>query len=113
MAQVFSNSASSLLVNNISTATTTLLVSAGTGELFPDIGSGPDYFVATLEDSGGNFEIVKCTARTGDALTVVRGQELTTPQNFSAGDRLELRMTAGAITAFLQRDDDIIDGGTF
>lgn len=113
MAQVFSNSASSLLVNSITTVTTTLLVSAGTGDLFPDIGSGPDYFVATLEDSGGNFEIVRCTARTGDALTVVRGQEFTTPQNFAAGDRLELRLTAGAIGVFMQREDDVIDGGTF
>lgn len=46
-----------------------------------------------------NHEIVKCTARAGDVLTVVRAQEGTTARAFSVDDPVELRLTAGALVA--------------
>jgi hypothetical protein len=113
MPQLFSNSASTLLLGNISNVTTTVLVSGGTGNLFPDILNAGEFFVITVEDSNGNFEIMRCTARTGDSLQVTRAQESTTAKAFSAGDRVELRFTAGAVGQFVQRDNDTLDGGTF
>jgi hypothetical protein len=112
MAQLFSNSASTVLLGSISNVSTTILVTGGTGELFPDF-SAPDYCVCTLEDQSGNFEIVKATARTGDSFTVVRGQEGTLAKAFSAGDRFELRLTAALMGSFVQADSGTIDGGTF
>jgi hypothetical protein len=40
------------------------------------------------------LEIVKCTARSTDVLTVTRAQENTTARAYSAGDRIEIRITA-------------------
>jgi hypothetical protein len=47
-----------------------------------------------LVDTSNNLEIVKCTARSTDVLTVVRGQESTTARAYSTGDRIEIRITA-------------------
>ena len=44
-----------------------------------------------------NHEIVKCTARAGDVLTVVRAQEGTTARAFNPDDPVELRLTAGSV----------------
>jgi hypothetical protein len=55
------------------------------------------------------LEIVKCTARSTDVLTVVRGQESTTARAFSTGDRIELRVTAAGIT---ESANELIASGT-
>ena len=48
--------------------------------------------------AGSKREIVGCTARTGDSLTVVRGLEGTAKQSFSSGDKVQLRLTSGTRT---------------
>jgi hypothetical protein len=112
MTQLWSNNSSTLLVNNISDNDTTILVSAGTGAMFPDVSNPDDFFIATMEDAFGNFEIVRCNTRVGDNMTCVRAHEGTTARAFSSGDRFELRITQGAMEEFLQ-DGDPIDGGEF
>jgi hypothetical protein len=72
---------------------TSITLTTGQGARFPSLAGG-DYFFATLIDTSNNLEIVKCTARSTDVLTVVRGQESTTARAFSTGDRIELRVTA-------------------
>ena len=47
--------------------------------------------------SGTPIEIVKCTARSTDTLTIVRAQEGTTASAFSSSDKVELRITAGVM----------------
>jgi hypothetical protein len=94
---LFSNNAFSLLASGVNDAATSLTVTASDGALFPTI-TGSDYFYATLIDTSNNLEIVKCTARSTDTLTVVRGAESTTPRAYSAGDRIELRPTAAGLT---------------
>jgi hypothetical protein len=44
------------------------------------------------------LELVKCTARSGDTLTIVRAQESTSAAGFTAGAAVELRLTAGVLT---------------
>lgn len=97
MAIKFANNASAALASGINSSVTTVTVTTGQGALFPVL-VGSDYFYATLVDSSNNLEIVKVTARTGDSLTVVRAQEGTTARAFVAGDKLELRPTAAALT---------------
>jgi hypothetical protein len=97
MAQaLFTNNAFSLLASGITDVATSLTVTGGDGALFPNP-TGGDYFYATLIDTSNNLEIVQCTARSTDTLTIVRGAESTTGLAYSAGDRVELRVTAAGL----------------
>jgi len=66
------------------------------GARFPAPGAG-EYFYVTVTALTGLFEVVKVTARSGNALTIVRAQEGTAALDFIAGSRVELRVTAQAI----------------
>jgi hypothetical protein len=90
------NNAFSTLAGSLTNVATTLTVQTGHGDRFPVV-TAPDYTIVTLEDASGNREIVKVTARVGaaDSMTIVRAQEGTTARAWSAGDSVELRMTAG------------------
>lgn len=95
-AAILKNNAVSKLASSLTTGATALSVTAGQGGLFPALTAG-EWFPVTLVNAVGMLELVKCTARTGDVLTVVRAQEGTAALAFAAGDRVELRMTAAVI----------------
>jgi hypothetical protein len=105
---LFTNTASSLLATTISAVDTTIELDTGFGTRFPQPSVGTTWFYATLEDDQGNFEVVRVTDRSGDLLTVVRGQDNTTAQAFTQNvTRVELRLTAAVVEQFLQ-----LSGGT-
>ncbi len=81
------NRASSTLASGILAADLSLTVATGDGALFPATN-----FNVTIND-----EILFCSSRTGDVLTVVRAQEGTTAADALTGDAVELRITAGVI----------------
>lgn len=96
----FANNARTTLATSINDSTTTVVVTDGS--LFPAAGAG-DYFFATIETPDGTVrEIVKVTARATHTLTVIRGQDNTTAIAALAGCKVELRLNAGAITAWLE-----------
>lgn len=97
MAIKFTNNASATLAASITSTQTSVSLTTGQGALFPTL-TAPDYFYVTFSDSANNLEIAKVTARTGDTLTVSRGQDGTVGRTFSAGDKCELRFTAAGIT---------------
>lgn len=97
MTALFTNNAFSTLASGITDSATTITLTATEGARFPSP-TGSDFFYATLIDTSNNLEIVKCTTRSTDTLTVVRGQESTSAQAYSAGDRIELRVTAAGLT---------------
>lgn len=129
MSVKFANNAFGTLNAGISNSATSLTLSSGQGARFPTLASG-EYFYATLIDTSNNLEVVKCTARSTDVLTVTRAQESTSAQAFAIGDRVELRITAGGLAdvaalATLDADaspslsanldlnsNDIVDGST-
>lgn len=115
MAIKFTNNASSTLASSISSSATTITLASGGGSLFPSLG-GSDWFYGTLVDSSNNLEIVKVTARSGDVLTVVRGQDGTTANAYIGGDKFELRPVAAALTEAAEGsnivDLPISQGGT-
>jgi hypothetical protein len=88
-----SNNANATLATGINSSATSITLTSGQGARFPSL-SGGDYFYATLIDTSNNLEIVKCTARSTDVLTVVRAQESTTARAYNTGDRIEIRITA-------------------
>jgi len=92
------NNANTTLAAGISSSTTTLVLATGTGALFPSPGTN-QYFPLTLNDAltGLVYEICWCTSRTGDNLTVLRGQEGTTARAWLLGDYAYNANTAGNI----------------
>jgi len=95
------NRAFSTLAANITDTATSLNIATGDGAKFPT-----SNFHITIED-----EILLCTSRTTDTLTVTRAQEGTTAAAHSAGAKVELRITAEIISQ-LQAVRAIADGGT-
>jgi hypothetical protein len=91
------NNAFGTLAAGINSSATSITLTSGQGARFPTLSAG-DYFYATLIDTSNNLEIVKCTARSTDVLTVVRAQESTTARAYNTGDRIEIRITAATFT---------------
>jgi hypothetical protein len=124
--QLFSNNGSAVIaVQDLEIGDLSFELSPGAGNLFPDTSLSPDaFFMVTVEDSAGNYEIIKVTRSGGSDQLIVfptspapsgtgRGQEGTLEQAFVEGSRVETRTTQGTMENFIQRDNDIIDGGTF
>jgi hypothetical protein len=100
---LFANLATATLAGAISNTSTTVTLQAGEGALFPNPSAGQQ-FVGTFVDAATGLldEIVTCTARSTDILTIVRAQEGTTGLNCSAGDFFSNLWTAGQAGAMLQ-----------
>lgn len=101
MAELFTNLARSTLAAGITNVATSLTVQTGDGnDLFPNP-TGGDFFRCVLfKKATGDVEIIRCTARSGDTLTITRAQEqigniTATAFAFNAGDIIELRPTKG------------------
>lgn len=103
------NNAITRLNASITSTATTIPLVPGNGAKLPSLAVG-EYFPCTLQAADGTIEIVKVTARSGDNLTVLRAQEGTTAHDFSVNDRCELRLTAGALQAELDRLSGVVDG---
>lgn len=115
MSVLLKNNAVSRLGASLSSGATSLSLSSGDGSKFPSP-TGGDWFPLTILSAAGTLEIVKCTARASDVLTIVRAQEGTIAAAFSIGDRVELRLTAGAHAGTLAdlelKVNGTIQGGT-
>lgn len=92
------NNCYSTLGASVSSAETTIRVQAGHGVRFPVIGSG-DWFPLGLQDDAGNIEYCRVTARTGDSMSVVRGQEGSQARAYSAGSLVFVPLSVAAIAA--------------
>jgi len=100
---LFANNASSTLAAPISSTATTVELAAGTGLLFPTPGAGQAFTLSLTDAATGKInEIMLCTARTADTLTVTRAQEGTTAVSWTTGDFANNFLTAGTASLFLQ-----------
>lgn len=77
--QLFKNNSETTLNGTLAIGGTSINLPSGHGNRFPSPGAG-EYFVITLyeKDNAGieiNYEVVKCTGRVGDVLTVERDFE--------------------------------------
>jgi hypothetical protein len=109
---VFTNNATTRLAASISNTATTATLSTGTGQFFPAITAG-QAFTLTLSDSptGLTREIVLVTARNGDQITMIRGQEGTNAIAWIAGTYVENRPTAKFLNSFDNLDPFYAIGG--
>lgn len=103
MKLIYANVAKTTLAGPINSTTTTIVVQAGGGALFPNPGQN-QYFTITMipASTGLPGEIMWCTSRSGDTLTVIRAQEGTTGTAYLAGDTVSNRVTAGGLLSFAQ-----------
>ena len=131
MGQKFANNAKTRLASDISTLATSFTVTTGEGALFPTVTlGGQDHFLVTFENSSGDKEIARVIGRSGDTFQIGRivdgsssqvageGRGLDNPTGihparaFSAGDLVELRLTAGFIDEIKKGTVVfVIDGG--
>lgn len=93
------NNAYSTLASGITNVATSLTVATGHGARFPAVTTAStNYFYATLIDTSNNLEVVKVTNVSTDTFTITRAQDGTTALAYSAGDRIELRVTAALLS---------------
>lgn len=107
---LYTNNAATGLVYPISAVDVTIYLNGGTGDLFPTPTGGNFFYATLISQLTGNMEIVKCIARSGDIVTVIRGEEGTTPQAFATGDAFQLRVTAAGLNAFANPPIPVITG---
>ena len=101
MALKYANNATSTLATGISSGAVSLTVASGHGARFPTL-TASDWFPVTVQKADGSLELMRCTARSGDVLTVTRAQEGTTALAFLTGDKVELRLSSAALDEFVQ-----------
>lgn len=94
LSRVFRNNITAVLTAGINSSATSLSVQTGQGAGFA-LETG-QHIRATLTQ-GSTIEIINVTARSGDTLTIQRGQEGTTPAAFTAGASISIRWTAETI----------------
>ena len=103
MGYIAVNNAYSTLATGLTATDTSIVVQPGHGARF-DVGA--DYTYATLENSSGAVEIVKVIARSGDTLTVVRGQDGTNATTWNAGDVIDVRPCRAAFNDIMATKQD-------
>lgn len=107
MSYQYTNNASSTLASGITSGSTTITLSTGTGALFPVL-SGGNVFRGTLVDAATQSlrEIVQVSATAGDTFTITRAQEGTTARAYNAGDIFYLDATAAQFADFFSKTYD-------
>lgn len=114
--ELWTNDAVTTLAGGIGSGATSVTLATGTGALFPNPGAG-QFFRATMFAAGSTTgtpnEVVFCTARSTDTLTIVRGQEGTTPTAWNAGDSFVNQFTAGAAAEMAQQPDVQLQAGNW
>jgi hypothetical protein len=103
-----SNAATTTLAAPLSPTGTTITVAPGTGQIFPSPATGQGFLI-TLTDIATQVEheICLCTARTGDTLIVVRGQEGTLTRSWVTGDVVANLISAGLVNSYVIQPDTL------
>lgn len=107
------NNAVSKFAGAVTRTQTVISITPGDGAKFPAlIAGGGEWFPLVAVKANAQREIMRCTARANDLLTVSRAQEGTQAQQFVAGEIVELRLTAGALSSFMAELESDIAGHT-
>lgn len=102
---LFANDASTTLQSGISAGATTATLAAGSGSLFPNPTTGQAFYMTFLDASTQQVkEIVLVVNRTGDTISIVRGQQNTFARTWNAGDLAVQLVTAGDMGGNIQPD---------
>lgn len=97
MATIYVNNAAGVLSAGVGPSDPQLMLMAGQGALFPAPQAGEYFWVTIVDPVTFDLEVVQCTSRSGDTLTVDRGKDGTTARSFLSGAIVEARITAGLL----------------
>lgn len=107
---VFENNSNGTLLADINNSQTTITLASGQGANFPALGVNEIFFITLQNYAAQLIEICRVTARTGDALTVVRGVDGTTPLAWTVADTaIQLRLTKETLESFVQTGEILTD----
>jgi len=106
MSIVLKNNASDFLAATIDSSQTSITLQSGAS--FPVL-SPDQHFYGTIESTEGTREIVKVTARAGNNLTVVRGQDGTAAASFPQGSRFEARINVASVEDYVKQNAEFAD----
>ena len=108
--QLFANNVTASLNSTVLSGDSSLGLQVGEGAAFPSPAAG-EYFAVTVQNTlNGDIEVMYCTARSGDILTVQRAQEGTVALGFPANDSIvQMRVTAGTLEKLIQARFDGVD----
>lgn len=107
----FANNATTLLTTAITASDTSIVVSAGSGALFPAGSEGAIFKITLRHPTTGAKEIVHGTARSSDTIPITRAQEGTTALAFPVNTVVGLRITKETSQAMLLgRRNRLING---
>lgn len=104
MSVLVTNNAVGYLLVGVNDAETSILLKSGQGSRFPSPVLDQDWFYITVQNEEGEVEVMKCTKRSGDTLTVQRGQDSTTSISFKADSLVELRPCAALFNDKVDED---------
>lgn len=93
---LFADNTYGTLASGITAAATSITLTTGHGARFPTVTLGTNILYATILNSGNVLEEIHITAHaaSSDTLTVTRAANGTTGKVWSAGDRIECRLTS-------------------
>lgn len=97
MATIYVNNAAGVLSAGVGPSDPQLMLMAGQGALFPAPQAGEYFWVTIVDPVTFDLEVVQCTSRSGDTLTVDRGKDGTAARAFLSGAIVEARITAGLL----------------
>lgn len=101
--QLWANNISVRLAEPVSDSTTSIVLASGAGAQIGLSPTGGQFFLVSLV-SGTFLEVVRCTARSGDTLTVTRAQEGTSARAWQvSGTNVVISATATTLST-LQAD---------
>lgn len=112
--QLFANNAKSTLLGTLNAGDLSISLAVGTGALFPTGLTTGQYFLVTVE-SAGVVEIIKCSARTTDTITVAAGgraQEGTIAVTFPVGSIVEMRVTRDTLQGMAKLTERLFEVAT-
>jgi hypothetical protein len=77
---------------------TSLVVTGGTGTLFPSVPFNAVVWPASLQPTSSNAEVVRVTAISTDTFTITRAQESSSARSIIVGDQISNNVTIKTIT---------------
>ena len=109
MKLLFANNVTTTLALPISPSSLIVTLKTGSGVLFPNPQTGEGFYLTLVSTVSQTInEVMLCTSRTGDVLTVQRGMDNTTALAWASGSLVNMYPTKGTMEAFVQTNSNMV-----
>lgn len=109
MKLLFANNVVTTLALPISPSASSIVVKTGSGSLFPSPQTGEAFYITLVSLVSPTInEVMLCTGRANNTLTVQRGMDGTTPLAWSANSLVNMFPTKGTMESFVQTNANVV-----